>query len=112
MVDNNIISHVSGSHVPFSKSQDLFRFVDESWFENDNQKFAENTAPAESWQRMAAKFGQSDMIRGEDLKMVLDCKSDFPEKHGGKAEELPAMMFNPHDCDLYDSVRPIRWNDP
>lgn len=22
------------------------------------------------------------------------------------------MMFNPHDCDLYDSVRPIRWTDP
>ena len=52
------------------------------------------------------------MISGEDLKMVLNGKSDFPKKHGGEPNDLPAMMFNPHDCDLYDSVRPIRWKDP
>ena len=61
---------------------------------------------------MENKFGKSDMITGENLGLVLEGKSDFVEKYGGEKKTELAMMFNAHDCDLYDNVRPITWTDP
>lgn len=46
-----------------------------------------------------------------NLDLLLEGKSDFHLKHGGLKEELPSMMFNEDDCDLYDNVRPIKWTD-
>lgn len=49
MVEAKLIAHVSGKQVEFTKSQQLFRFVDETWFSDDNKKFEEATQPTGSW---------------------------------------------------------------
>jgi hypothetical protein len=46
MCDAKLIAHVSGSNLEFQVSQQLFRFVDQSWFIDDRKKFKEMTAPA------------------------------------------------------------------
>lgn len=43
------------------------------------------------------------------MKDLLQGKSDFPEK---SPDHLPHMLFDEHNCDLLDSVRPINWVDP
>lgn len=67
MLDAKLITHVSGESIDFGVSQQMFRFVDPSWFENDGKKFKEMTAPANSWHTMVPHFGQHEQLEGEDL---------------------------------------------
>ena len=39
MLDAKIIAHVSGEPLQFTVSQNLFRFVDETWFVDGGNKF-------------------------------------------------------------------------
>jgi len=56
MIDSKIIHDVSGKPAEFSVSQKLHRFVDSSWFENENQKFKEAAIPCDTWHKMLPKF--------------------------------------------------------
>lgn len=112
MLDAKIIAHVTGEPMQFQISQQLFRFVDDSWFNENGKKFKDMTAETTSWHTLTNQFGNHDQLEGEDLAIILKDKSDFVQKHGGDQKDLPAMMFDNHNCDLYDNVRPIQWRDP
>lgn len=112
MLDAKIIAHVSGEPLQFTVSQNLFRFVDETWFVDGGKKFQDMTAETPTWHTMSQQYGEHEQLAGEDLEIILKDKSDFVSKHGGDSKDLPPMMFNQHDCDLYDNVRPIQWRDP
>jgi predicted YcjX-like family ATPase len=49
---------------------------------------------------------------GHDLPQFLAKNSDFTKKLGLPTDEIPQMLFDEHNCDLYDNVRPIKWTDP
>jgi len=36
--------------------------------------------------------------------------SDLVDKN--ESRHYPAMMFDKHNCDLYDQVHPMKWIDP
>ena len=71
--------------------------------------------PSDSWHKMAYLYEPNEKINqlsGERLMQVLiGNESDLYEKMQ-QAEELPPMIFDEHNCDLYDQVRPIKWTDP
>ena len=48
-------------------------------------------------------------LAGADLKRAIEGKSDFAAKN---PLNLPEMLFNEENCDLFDQVRPIHWVDP
>lgn len=49
-------------------------------------------------------------IDPRNLAMVLGDKSDLAAK--SLVKPLPHMMFTEENCNLYDNVRPIKWQDP
>jgi len=61
---------------------------------------------------MQLKHKKQAVFEGELLETALEDLSDFAQKHGGEKKKLPEMMFDEHNCDLFDNVRPIRWTDP
>ena len=52
MLDAKIIAHVSGEPLQFTVSQNLFRFVDETWFVDGGNKFKDMTAETPTWHTM------------------------------------------------------------
>ena len=49
-------------------------------------------------------------IDASQLGDALGDKSDMVEKND--SGHLPSMLFDEHNCDLFDNVHPIKWVDP
>ena len=50
-------------------------------------------------------------IKGENLKGVLEGRSDYISKLNGGCHPVD-ILFDEHNCDMLDNVRPLNWNDP
>jgi hypothetical protein len=106
MQTNKIIFHVDGKLVPFEKGQQLFRFTDPSWFQNNNEKFTNAVSVVESWHQCHNHLKDHESLEGEMLELSLEGRSDLVANHNLQEpksyETLPTMSFDPHNCDLYD----------
>ena len=43
-----------------------------------------------------------------NLEKAVGKATDFHEK----TDDIPPLLFDKHNCDLFDQVRPVRWSDP
>lgn len=62
----------------------------------------------ESWHSMLKDLNGKE-LEPEEVKKVIQGKSDWVEK---AADYIPDMLFDEHNCDMFDNVHPINWVDP
>ena len=97
--------------VVFENSSKLFRF--------DKPDEAMRT-PVESWCALMNYPELKDKrLEGQELAKAIEALSDLPEKFGAPSEDgglnaphIAEMLFDQGNCELYDAVRPIKWDDP
>jgi len=103
MIDMNLISHVTKDHA-FKIEYLFYRFAEDE----KDRGHAENET--DSWHAVLPKLGEEGKIDPSKLEAALNGMSDILKK--GDPNHVPHMMFDEHNCDLYDQVRPINWVDP
>ena len=64
----------------------------------------------ESWHSLLPRLQDRGGIEPRDLAEALGTASDLVEKND--PDHLPHMLFDEHNCDLFDNVHPIKWVDP
>lgn len=69
-----------------------------------------HTEPGTSWSSLMAELGPRGAIAGSELADVIGDRSGLITNND--PSHLPSVMFDEHNCDLYDKVHPMQWVDP
>ena len=69
-----------------------------------------HTEPGTSWSSLMAELGPRGSIQGSELADALGDRSGLITNND--PSHLPSVMFDEHNCDLYDNVHPMQWVDP
>ena len=102
MLDNSLIMPCFKD--PFFKADNsLYRFHSE-------ENLALKATYIESWHNHVGFFQEEKEVLDWKIKHVFEGISDFVTKQGEGT--MHPMLFDKHNCDLYDMVRPINWTDP
>ena len=102
MLEKGYIKHVCGDH-PYKPAGLFYRFKED---ERDGGHTEDNV----SWHSLLPALKDRGNIDPKDLPEALGNASDLIEKND--MDHLPHMMFDEHNCDLFDNVHPIKWVDP
>ena len=100
MIDKELIASCLKEAI-FKADNSLYRF----WSEDPPKSHY-----VDSWYNHQGRFPELKEVPDWRIKDIFEGASDFIAKQG--EEHMHPMLFDYHNCDLYDNVRPINWTDP
>ena len=100
MIDKEFIAPCL-KEVTFKADNSLYRF----WSEDHPKPHY-----VDSWYNHQGRFPELKEVPEWRIKDVFDGASDFITKQG--EEHMHPMLFDGHNREVYDNVRPINWTDP
>jgi hypothetical protein len=101
MLEKNYFHHVMKDH-QFKNEGLFYRFL-------DHEKDRGHTEDAESWHSVLLDLDGVKIRTIEEFAEKVGDKSDY---HLKNPVHFPELLIDEHNCDLMDSVHPIKWVDP